>query len=691
MTEEHGGRTATAAGQHERAADRTTRLRIRTVAKKADRIGARPILILQEFVHHALTRRRRRRLRTRYSVVVAAQTAIPELRLPPLALSAADELPHPLAGAAARIRREAEQILEHRVDLLGSGLFSLGTVIDWHSDFKSNYRWEPTFYQDLEVTRLDDTSDAKVPWELSRGHHLLTLARAARLFREERFALELERQLASWLDANPAGHGINWTNPMEIAIRAVNWIWAIRTLEGWRRLEPSVRSAVTASLQVHGRHIAENLEGTPSLRSNHYLANVLGLLVIGAVLDRDPAADRFVRSARRAMEREILRQVHDDGVGFEAALPYHALALEMLLVARVAIGWTGSSFSAKFDDRLTKMLAASCALQHPGGRWPQIGDGDSGRILPAGFARPATVDHLLWTGAEILGTRRPLSGPPHEEVAWTLGLEAWHHADQLIPGNDGGAAAFPKGGFFVLRAGHTHVVARCGDVGQNGNGGHAHNDLLSFELSCGDPLVVDSGTYLYTADPKARNVFRSTGAHNTVVVSGEEINPLPVAELFTLRQAARPKVEEWDVGPGRVRLVVSHDGYRRLKPAAIHRRTFTLDNSTDALAVVDELLGQGLQHAESLIHLAPSVGANRTGNDQFRLELADGAVSVAFFGFERVEQTEGWVSDSYGTRSRAPLLIGHVSGELPLRFGYRFEPVSGPRPAEPAVRERSHA
>jgi Heparinase II/III-like protein len=292
----------------------------------------------------------------------------------------------------------------------------------------------------------------------------------------------------------------------------------------------------------------------------------------------------------------------------------------------------------------------------------------------------------------VLGGPRPEPGPPHEEVAWSLGAEAWDRADQLTPANDVGSAAFPKGGLFVLRAGHTHVVARCGDVGQNGNGGHAHNDLLSFELSCGDPFVVDSGTYLYTADPTARNAFRSTRAHNTVVVRGEEINPLPVTELFTLRQAARPKVEEWEVGPRHVRLVASHDGYRRLDHSTVHRRTFTLDRSSGELEVIDELLGSTSQQAESLIHFAPTVDIARIGGEQFRLGLANRSVSLAFFGFERVEQTEAWVSNSYGARTRAPLLVAHVSGAMPLRFGYRFEPLLRThRVEDPTTRERSYA
>src|SRR5207244_2103816 len=99
-------------------------------------------------------------------------------------------LPPPLRGPAVRLRAEAESILGHHFDLLGSGPVALGETIDWHLDFKSGYRWPRVYYQDVEVTRLTDASDAKVPWELSRCHHLLTLARAARIFHDTRFADE---------------------------------------------------------------------------------------------------------------------------------------------------------------------------------------------------------------------------------------------------------------------------------------------------------------------------------------------------------------------------------------------------------------------------------------------------------------------------------------------------------------------
>ena len=41
---------------------------------------------------------------------------------------------------------QAEEVLKHHFDLLGSGKVDLGPKIDWHRDFKSGHRWEPGKY-----------------------------------------------------------------------------------------------------------------------------------------------------------------------------------------------------------------------------------------------------------------------------------------------------------------------------------------------------------------------------------------------------------------------------------------------------------------------------------------------------------------------------------------------------------------
>src|SRR4051794_34972650 len=169
------------------------------------------------------------------------------------------------------------------------------------------------------------------------------------------------------------------------------------------------------------------------------------------------------------LEREAQRQVLPDGVGFEASLPYHGLALEILLIALAVAERDGERFSEGFRDRVRRMSDVSRATRHPDGRIPIFGDNDSGRVLPAGFDRAPTHDNLLWLAAALCTRRRPLAGPPDAEVAWALGVAAWREAGELpepdpLPGH----AAFERGGIYVLDGGGSHVVMRCGDVGQNG-------------------------------------------------------------------------------------------------------------------------------------------------------------------------------------------------------------------------------
>ena len=648
----------------------------RRIAHVYARTGPNPALIIRYLTDRLQHKARQGSLRRNYRQLIAEPPA-GRLGLPALDVPGSTILPFELGRATERLRAEADAALEHRFDLLGSGPVALGPRIDWHQDFKSGYRWPMTFYQDVEIVRMSDASDPKVPWELSRGHQLLALARAAVLWRDERYATELERQLDSWLIENPVGVGINWTNAMEVAIRAVNWVWALATLEQWRPTEPGIRSRVTRSLQSHARHIALNLEGSPVLRGNHYLADMLGLLVLSSVLDRDPRRRAWERLARKAFEREISQQVLPDGVSFEASLPYHGFVLEMLVLAQWISGWASGGLSPAYRKRLATMIEVSRSVRHPDGRVPQFGDSDSGRVLPLDSTRPPTHDHVLWLGSAVLGGERPIPGDPDAEVAWTFGLDAWRRCTALPESSTAPPVAFRHGGLYVLQGAGMHVVARCGDVGQNRGGGHAHNDCLSYELSFRAPFVVDSGTYCYSSDPRTRVAFRSSRAHNVVVVDGEETNPVREEELFKLDQVATPEVRRWELDVKGARLVVCHDGYRRLAGAPVHEREFALDRSRGSLTITDRLLGTETHTAVSYIHLSPGTLVRHLAPNSFLLSKDGIQVVLACDPRLITDITWGWVSDSFGSRHEGPVLQATLAGRLPLHLSCSFSPALG--------------
>lgn len=656
------------------------------VERLVRRVGPHPVLLGRTVWHGVSERRHQARLRSTYDQAVASPPAGARLELFELRVPPRGSLPDALSAAADRIVEEAEAALRHEVDYFGSGRVSLGEEIDWQRDFISGHRWPEDYYADVRVTSLSDASDAKVPWELSRCHHLLTLARAACLEGDERYAAELEAQLRHWIAANPPGRGINWTTSMEVALRAVNWVWAAATLEGFRPLGEETREQLTRSLQVHARHVRANLEGSPYLRGNHYLADIFGLLVIGAVVLDDPDAAGWLEFGHAQLEREIVAQTFADGVSFEASLPYHGLVLEMLLLARHVAAGAGRPLSPAYDRRLRDMLTVLRSVRHPDGRLPQLGDSDSGRVLPEGFERPPRADNLRDLGAAVLDAPEEAHGAD-PEVAWSLGVDAWERlARAERPAEAPVRTAFSSAGIYVLSGGGAHVVARASDVGQNGTGGHAHNDMLSFELSYGAPIVVDPGTFSYTGDPAARNELRSTAAHNTVRIDGSEIHPIVPEQIFQLIQFARPSVERWEVDGSRMLLAASHDGYRRIGRGVVHRRTFELDRESGELEVRDELIGEGGPHlAESYLHLPPGATAEKDGEGG--LVIANGAararLTLLGAGAELAIES-GWVSDRYGVRERGPVVVLRLRATLPASFGWRLAPIRVPdRAADP--------
>src|SRR5262249_4812290 len=114
------------------------------------------------------------------------------------------------------------------------------------------------------------------------------------------------------------------------------------------------------------------------------------------------------------------------------------------------------------------------------------------------------------------------------ETAW-WGLDA----DRPPPDRAEGAAPpsasrlFPDAGVAVARGGSAYLLVTNGCVGTKGFGNHKHNDQLSFEYHHrGVALVVDPGSYVYTADGNARNLFRSTRSHNTLAIDGVEQNEM---------------------------------------------------------------------------------------------------------------------------------------------------------------------
>ena len=475
-----------------------------------------------------------------------------------------------------------------------------------------------------------------MPWELSRCQHLPLLAAAHRLTGDPRYLNELGSQLTAFIDANPVEIGAPWACTMDVAIRAANWVAAMCMATPASADAAWVEPAM-ASLLLHCRFIRGHLEWGET-RGNHYLSDVVGLLVACAPFSAGAEGRGWAVWATDELEREMFHQVRPDGCDHEASIPYHRLVTELFVCGtQAADALCPGRLSAGYRGRLERMLEFVADYTRTDGLSPQIGDADDGRFLPLGDygSDPRDHRHLF---------RQTAAPDPPPEADLTLGPR--------------GHAAYRDGGYYVMRHRALWCAVRCGDVGLYGVGSHAHNDQLSFELALGaQPMVVDPGSYLYTADPVARNEFRSTRAHSTLRVGGAEQNPLRTDYLFAMADETQARCLRFEASGPAATFEGEHTGFRALPRPVSHRRELRFDGEGRKLHIADTVTGAAGEELEWSFPLA-RCEVTATGSRAVAT-FAGGVLEIRADGLElRVDR--GWIAPSYGVRAPAPVVRARV-------------------------------
>lgn len=566
--------------------------------------------------------------------------------------------------------QDADEICNHVFDLLGSGKVRLGENIDWHLDFKSGHRWDPkTFYIGTKKhIRLDDPSDVKVPWELSRCQHFTVLGKAYWYTCNEKYTEEFIKEVEDWIEQNPLDLGVNWACTMDVAIRAVNWIWGYYFFCKSEKITPEFRLKLIKSLYLHGKHIMRNLE-FGHIRGNHYLSNIVGLIYLGIFLPECKDTERWLHKGISALEEEMQFQVHPDGVDFEASISYHRLVTELFISAVLLCKKNNIEIPSMVMDRLELMIDFVMHYTKQDGQCPVIGDADDGRLYKLSDNPINDHRHLLSIGAVLFNRAdfKSAYNKFNEEAFWLLGSDGLDVFKNLSSESMGiQSKAYPNSGYYIMRNNNSYMIIRCGDVGMKGYGSHGHCDCLSFELFAnGRTVIVDPGTYAYTADPSARNLFRSTKYHNTIVVDGEEMNRFEDDNLFAMQSDTEPIVNKWITTDEYDLFDGEHHGYSRLKEPVIHRRQIYFNKCKKYWIIKDTLSGTGKHSFDLYFHLTPTKIIQNYSNIHAENNII--IQSIVSNGL-KCELQNGSLSESYGKKIESPTIKYSKTAELPTEF-----------------------
>jgi hypothetical protein len=567
------------------------------------------------------------------------------------------------ASEHSQLLAAADAVVAGRFDLLGHDSLNFGSPIDWHLDPVSNKRaprihWSRIPYLDAELI-----GDHKVIWEINRHQHFFILGRAYQVSGRAQYAECFAAHLVSWMDANPPKDGVNWASSLEVAFRAIAWLWAMELFRGSAALTADVTKRMLKYLYIHGRHLERYLS-TYFSPNTHLTGEALGLLYLGILLPEFHRAVEWRRLGWRILEQELPRQVHADGVYFEQATYYHRYTLDIYLHALLLAEHNGVAVPPAMRERLTLASHHLADLTRSDGSMPIIGDDDGGSLVVLEERSFADVRSTLATASVVLSCPElaAVAGVATEEVLWLLGPRGVRTVEaslrSALPARS--STLYSLGGYAILRdhwGPHAlHAVVDCGPLGAL-NCGHAHSDALSIEVAVGGcSFFVDPGTYTYTESAADRDHFRHSAAHNTVTVDGESASVSDGPFSWTYRADAT--AESWWTGGVVDRLVGSHPGFQRLSNPAMHRRSVYFVRGEYWL-VVDTILTAGSH--ESTAHFHAALGARVTPLTResawIDASCADGPRRLFFAAagdVDSLEWSEDWVSPSYGSRARAP-------------------------------------
>ncbi len=556
---------------------------------------------------------------------------------------------------------DAEEIIEGRIDLMGLKNLYVGREIDWHREPLSAKRSPLKHWKQFDELDSSETGNKKIVWELNRHQHFFTLGIAFWLTGDERYAETFVLHLESWMDENPPGLGINWSSSLEVSFRAMSWIWAFHLFKDSDHFTPRLFNKALKYLYLHGRHIERYLSKYYS-PNTHLTGEALGLYYLGTQLPFLERAGQWRKLGEDILFAEISKQVLLDGVYFEQSTWYQRYTADFFAHFVMLRALYGEPYfhpaAVDLETRLEQTFDFLMRVTMPDGSTPIIGDDDGGRMLPLTHSASDDFRGTLALSAVIFdrGDHKFVSRSASEELFWLMGPDAPKFYD-AIPAIKPGVAStdFANGGYCVMRDGwdetDNYLIVDCGEVGSLA-GGHGHADALSIEMAIhGKTLLVDSGTYTYHESRELRDYFRSTTAHNTLVIDG--LSSSEPDKAFSWKTRAESKRKTW-ISTDRFDLFEgSHNGYERLKDPAKHTRSILFLKND--YWIMRDLVETSGEHEYSL---------NFHFDDDLKTGIGDGGKWVGgddhrvftFGDNGSWEQKESWISKNHGNRTNAAFL-----------------------------------
>jgi len=366
-------------------------------------------------------------------------------------------------------------------------------ITDWLINPDTGYRYDAAKHWTEIADFSPEAGDIKYVWEKSRFSFLYALLRYdwhARQDQSETVFGEIE----SWIAANPVNQGPNWRCSQEIALRVLNWTYALNYYKHSPALTEARFEKIVHSIYWQAKHIESNIDFSRiAVRNNHAITETLALYSIGLLYPFFKESTRWKNCGKRWFEQEIAYQIYDDGTFLQFSMNYHRVVVQLLTWGIELAHVNQERFADTVYDRAQKSLIFLRACQDLTTGWlPNYGNNDGAlffKFTDAHFRdyRPQ-LSHLSAVMA-FLGASAPTTPSP--------------------------IFSFKKSGYYLLRDADTLTFLRCGAYKDRPF--QADNLHLDIWVN-GQNILRDAGSYKYNTDAHWTRYFAGTASHNTVML-----------------------------------------------------------------------------------------------------------------------------------------------------------------------------
>lgn len=412
--------------------------------------------------------------------------------------------------------------------------------------------------------------------------------------------------ILQWIKNYPPGTSLAW-DPYPTSYRIRYWILAMHL---WKRDDEEILN----SLAIQTKYLSKSIEY--HLKANHLIQNLCGLIVSSITLF--PSELPYLL---QQLEEELKEQILDDGGHYERVPMYHVHVLLDLLGVLAVL----EEPPDRLKNAIRKMVDFLTKLTLSDGNIPLLGDSVYGHLPSPGKVLQVALKYIP-TEKENL---------PKKFIS------------------------LPQSGYYIYKKVDSpclDILIRAGDPGPPYQLAHAHCDQFNYELLLQKQrVIVDSGMHGYGGSPY-RSFQRSTRAHNTVYIEGEE--QLECWNTFRVARRGKMLWTFWE--PYQEGQLFA--GKFQYYSGITHSRAIYIIPDKGFLCW-DFVETQGKKAIYSLIHLHPSTDV-KVINSYVLLEC--GKIKISFYPFENEvieiisgchSPQQGWYSESFGTAMPNPVIV----------------------------------